>query len=99
ALAHFVAEFLPVDEVLHGPRHRAVRVQDEMMEDVDTHLIGEFERTHRESRAEPHRRVNRLDRNAFPLVNPCGLFEVRSETPRRDKAGDVLLYHDDRLAV
>ena len=69
-----------------------------MMEDVDSDLVREFEGTHRESRAEPHRGVDRLDRDAFPLMNPGRPLEVRPEDARRDESGDVFLDHDDRLA-
>ena len=98
AFADLVPHFLPVDEVLDGLGHGPVRVHDQMMEDVDADLVGEFEWTHRESRAEPHRGVDRLDRDAFPLMNPGRPLEVRPEDARRDESGDVFLDHDDRLA-
>ena len=93
-----MAELLSIDEILDGPGHRAARVHDEMVQYVDADLIGEFERTHREARAEPHGRIDRLDRHAFPFVDPGGLLEIRAEDPRRDEPGDILPHHDDRLA-
>src|SRR5438445_7378677 len=69
-----------------------------MVEDIDSDLVGEFERTHRESGPEAHRGVDRLDRDAFPLVNPGGPLEVGPEDARRDESGDILLDDHDRLA-
>src|SRR5437870_2456217 len=69
-----------------------------MVEDIDSDLVGEFEGTHRESGPEAHRGIDRLDRDAFLLVNPGGPLEIRPEDARRDESWDTLHDHHDRLA-
>src|SRR5437899_12494914 len=74
-----------------------MRDHAQMMEDIDSDLVGEFERTHWASGPETHRGVDCLDRDAFSLVDPGGSLEVGPEDARRDEPGDVLLDDNDRL--
>src|SRR5947209_3702107 len=64
-----------------------MRVHDQMMEDIDSDLVGEFERTHWESGPETHRGVDCLDRDAFSLVDPGGSLEVGPDDLLRSLRG------------